>query len=125
MLAVLRPFIVCYRSPTKLGKGNVFSCVCLSFCLFTGGPYKGPWPLSPPHHTGTPSTPTLSQHIQICGTWTSPYRDPPPPSLEMFKFVCCVAHTFFSKQAVGIRLKCLPGKINVKITMTTLRESFA
>ena len=27
-----------YRSPTKLREGNVFSPVCLSFCLFAGGP---------------------------------------------------------------------------------------
>ena len=26
-----------YRPPTELREGNVFSCVCQSFCLSTGG----------------------------------------------------------------------------------------
>ena len=66
-----------YRPPTKLRKGNVFSRVCLAFCLSTGrGVTMWPLPLPMMH-------------------WTSLYRAPLSPE----------AHTV-GKEAVRNLLKC-------------------
>ena len=53
---LLRPSF--YRPPTKLQESNIFSHVCLSVCLSTGGPM---WPLHMMH-------------------WISLYREPPGPN---------------------------------------------
>ena len=69
----------CYYIITAHGEGYVFSPVCLSAILFTGG--RG----------------SLYRTLEACL-----YRDP----LDIFKFVHYQAWTV-RKWLVGIRLKCL------------------
>ena len=111
-----------YHLSTKLREGNAFSCVCLSFCLSTGGG-QGPFnphdctpppnlyrTLSPPRHvqlvqfgihcTGTPPY----GRVQTCSTWTSLYRG--PLLLDMFKLVHYKTRTV-GEWTVDIRLKYL------------------
>ena len=70
--------LVFYCWPTKLRKGNVFICVCLSLILSRGGvPCDHyPWCIGP-HDTITPHAPLQPhpKYIQTCSTWTSLYKD--------------------------------------------------
>ena len=60
--------------PSKFQEDNVYSCVCLSICLFTVKRGRGvlcdhyPWCIGP-HHTGIP----FPRHIWTC-SWISLYR---------------------------------------------------
>ena len=78
-----------YRPPTKLRKGNIFSCVCSSFCP-QGDPM---WPLPMLHWTSPYRNPSACPHAHF-QTWDmEPHcivTHPPPPdpaSLDMGP--CC------------------------------------
>ena len=108
-----------YLPPTKFRVGNVFSHVCLSFCLqwvWGGGvlTVQGSGSSSPsPYRVLAPAftlvrVPALdpclhpSGHVQTCSTWTTLYRYSPP---DMFKFV---HKKHVGKRVVGILLECFP-----------------
>ena len=89
----------CYRLPTKLREGNVFSHVCLSFCSQVAG---SPHPSSPVQ--GFSLAPP--RHLQLRPHYT---RIPIPP----FKFVPYKAQTV-GKRAVNTLLKCLLVRIKIQ-----------
>ena len=64
----------------KLQEGNIFNCICLSS--------PGGCPLD------------MFKCVQL----RPHYTGPPPPRVDMFKFVHFVVRTFVGKRAVGISL---------------------
>ena len=89
-----------YNQPTKLREGNVFSCFCHSVHVGRGSGYssvQGPAP--------------LLELFKTCSTWTTLYRDTPPPhprpqlaSPDRFKLDHYEACTV-GQRAVGILLE--------------------
>ena len=111
---------ICYRSPTMLREGNVFSHVCLSDCP-QGGTYvttHGSVQTCSLEDTPPPKKklPSSALPVQTC-SWRSgaifrySLRDISVPSLsprpDLFKLVHYVAHTSIGKQAVGLPIKGL------------------
>ena len=66
--------VIYYYPPMKLGEGNVFSRVCLSFCLFTVTGHMGTHSPTQPHgdlHTGAFPPPGT---VWKAGGWPSTER---------------------------------------------------
>ena len=97
----------CYRPPTKLRKGNVFSRVCLS--TTRGGGFYVPITRDayrPPPLTGPVPGPSVykgsqTRHLVHGPSTSSPKQEPP----DIFKLFHYEAHTV-GKRVVGILLEC-------------------